>query len=216
MSVGDVNSNERGSGARYNDGKAQVQYIPARVISDYYWWRFEAHDVAGPKRAALDVLTSIAGFEEGDESAVYAALEVIGFAARWNDAGAQFAFGAKKYAAWNWAKGMQWSVPCACIKRHCIAILEGEEIDKESGVSHLGAVGCNLIMLSHFLVHYRAGDDRPPPECFDDARQESDAALLGRYMEDQRASREGRSEYQPQMNACAEGETLVDLVGDGR
>jgi hypothetical protein len=34
MAVGDVNSNEKGSGARYNDGKADLSLIPMCTLED--------------------------------------------------------------------------------------------------------------------------------------------------------------------------------------
>ena len=73
-----------------------------------------------------------------------------------------FEFGAKKYKAWNWAKGMLWSVPTGCILRHAQCMLEGEELDKESGFHHLGHIICNLIMLERYVYTYTDGDDRPP------------------------------------------------------
>jgi hypothetical protein len=72
-----------------------------------------------------------------------------------------FEYGASKYAAWNWSKGMAWSVPYACAMRHLQAWFEGEDIDPESGLPHLGHVMCNLVMLSHFAEHYPELDDRP-------------------------------------------------------
>jgi hypothetical protein len=77
-----------------------------------------------------------------------------------------FDYGAKKYATWNWAKGMPWSVPLACIGRHLKAIKDGEEVDAESGVHHAGHILCNVIMLAHFAAHYPEGDDRPLKTCF--------------------------------------------------
>lgn len=72
-----------------------------------------------------------------------------------------FEFGANKYAEWNWAKGMQWSVPYACIMRHMAAWSRGEDFDKESGKPHLGHVMANLLMLEHYATAYKAGDNRP-------------------------------------------------------
>jgi hypothetical protein len=162
VSIGDVKSNERGSGARYNDGKAKVQYVPAGVLAHYY------SDHAGRSAehcAAVSILFDLDQFEQGNVEAIYDAMASLG-EHLWRGAGEQFDFGAKKYAAWNWAKGMPWSVPIACCKRHLIAVLEGESHDKESGVHHFGAVACNLIMLSHFTRHYPEGNDLPPSNIF--------------------------------------------------
>lgn len=71
-------------------------------------------------------------------------------------------YGARKYAAWNWARGMAWSVPYACLIRHIYAYWwKGERNDVESGYSHLAHAVCNLMMLMHFEKFFPAGDDRP-------------------------------------------------------
>jgi hypothetical protein len=82
------------------------------------------------------------------------------------DAAKVFGYGAVKYAPWNWAKGMPWSVPVGCIGRHLLALLWGEELDKESGLPHRGHVGCNVMMLQHYAEHYTEGNDLPPQELF--------------------------------------------------
>ena len=75
-----------------------------------------------------------------------------------------WAYGEKKYAAWNWAKGMAWSVPFACAMRHLAAWQRGEENDAESGLPHLAHAMCNLRMLTLFSKTYPEGDNRPPKE----------------------------------------------------
>lgn len=110
MSIGDVNSNARGSGARYNDGKVAFDLIPGIALED---------------------------------------------CAR------VFDYGRKKYAAWNWAKGMQWMVVFGCLLRHLYAWARGEDNDPESGLPHLGHAMCNLVMLTTFARTYPEGDDRP-------------------------------------------------------
>ncbi len=72
-----------------------------------------------------------------------------------------WAYGKKKYAAWNWAKGMDWSIPYACAMRHLAAWQKGEDIDSESGQSHLAHAMCNLRMLTLYSKTYTEGDDRP-------------------------------------------------------
>lgn len=108
--VGDVNSTERGSGARYNDGKPDLSLIPLCTLED--------------------------------EARVWM-------------------YGKRKYAAWNWAKGMDWSIPLACALRHLAAFQRGEDIDKESGLPHLAHAMCNLRMLTLYSYTYPEGDDRP-------------------------------------------------------
>ena len=75
-----------------------------------------------------------------------------------------WAYGKQKYAAWNWAKGMAWSIPFACMMRHMAAWQTGEECDPESGLPHLAHAMCNLRMLTLYAVNYKEGDDRPTKE----------------------------------------------------
>lgn len=110
MTIGDVNSNEKGSGARYNDQKPDLSLIPLCTLED--------------------------------EARVWM-------------------HGRAKYAAWNWAKGMPWSVPYACALRHLAAWHRGETLDPESGLPHLAHVMCNLRMLTLYAQTYPEGDDRP-------------------------------------------------------
>jgi hypothetical protein len=110
MSVGDVHSQERGSGARFNDSKPDFSLIPLSTLED--------------------------------EARVWM-------------------YGKQKYAAWNWAKGMPWSIPIACLMRHMAAWQRGEELDSESGLPHLAHAMCNLRMLMLYAKTYPEGDDRP-------------------------------------------------------
>ena len=61
-------------------------------------------------------------------------------------------FGAKKYAAWNFAegKGMSWTRLFNSMMRHMFAWVRGQDNDPESGLSHLAHAGCNIV----FLLYY--------------------------------------------------------------
>ena len=115
MPVGDIYSNEKGSGARYNDNKPELDLIPLHLLE-----------------STARVLTH----------------------------------GKQKYAAWNWAKGMKWSIPYACILRHLAAWFRGETNDPESGESHLAHVVANVLMLLHYEKVHPELDNRPK-EWFD-------------------------------------------------
>jgi hypothetical protein len=108
--VGDLNSKEKGSGARFNGGKPDFSLIPLVTLED--------------------------------EARVWM-------------------YGKNKYNAWNWAKGMDWSIPLACVMRHLAAWQRGEENDIESGLPHLAHAMCNLRMLTLYSKTYPEGDDRP-------------------------------------------------------
>lgn len=110
QSIGDINSQEAGSAARYNGGKPDFSLIPLCTLED--------------------------------EARVWE-------------------YGKRKYAAWNWAKGMPYSAVIASVLRHIAAFQRGEDNDPESGLPHIAHAMCNLRMLSLYQITYTAGDDRP-------------------------------------------------------
>lgn len=156
MPVGDVNSSAPGSGARYNDGKVQLDLVPAS------FWELAFIDAALPElRHAANFIKQVQTYSrECDVPPRFDfSIDDLECAAR------VFEYGTKKYAAWNWAKGMKWSIPIGCAFRHMVAIALGEESDPESGELHWGHVMCNLIMLQHFMRYYPEGDDVAIPLC---------------------------------------------------
>lgn len=73
-------------------------------------------------------------------------------------------FGAKKYASWNWAKGLSYSRLYASSQRHLNAWWEGEDKDPETGIHHLAHLGCCVLFLLTYCLKqkaYKAFDDRP-------------------------------------------------------
>ncbi len=67
----------------------------------------------------------------------------------------------KPYPMWNWATGMVWSKPYACMLRHLDEWYRGEDNDKETNENHLHHALCNLLILIHCQDAYEEGDDRP-------------------------------------------------------
>lgn len=155
--IGDITSDKRGTGARYNTGKMRVDLIPFWIISEYEDNQFEG-ELTPELDEALTILRQMGHWQARTCSAAKA-LESMDDP--WAGGAAVFDYGAKKYADWNWTKGMPWSVPAACAVRHLLAILRGESHDKESGLPHIGHVASNLVMLAHYEVYYQEGDDRP-------------------------------------------------------
>lgn len=162
MTVGNVTGTQPGEGARFNEGKPPVRFIPWYVLNQ---WATSKH--CAPKRdiGSLELRLILASAALSDwEFRRCNASSALSFA-HYDDlaqAAAQLEFGARKYDDWNWALGMKWSVPSECAKRHFIkAILDVCAVDDESGVSHAGAFWCNVVMLSHLQRHYADGDDRP-------------------------------------------------------
>ncbi len=72
-------------------------------------------------------------------------------------------FGAKKYAPDNWKLGgdaLSYRRVTESMLRHIFAFMRGEDIDKESGISHIGHIQCNAMFLGHYSRHKTEQDDR--------------------------------------------------------
>ncbi len=92
-----------------------------------------------------------------------------------------FMGGALKYAAYNWAKGMKYSTAYDCTMRHLFKWWYcREDFDAESGEHHIDHAICNLLMLKHYILTYKEGDDRAPrdvcrfPDCLPDLNKPFD------------------------------------------
>ena len=72
-----------------------------------------------------------------------------------------FTLGEAKYGKWNWAKGIEYSVPYDSLLRHLIAWFDGEDNDKETGLNHLKHAASNLAMLMYYVERFEEFDDRP-------------------------------------------------------
>jgi Domain of unknown function (DUF5664) len=75
-------------------------------------------------------------------------------------------YGAGKYAPGNWRKGLPILQVCASIIRHCFALMKGEVIDRDSGVSHVSHICANAAFLA---TYSRSGpwDYRPRDKMVD-------------------------------------------------
>jgi hypothetical protein len=60
-------------------------------------------------------------------------------------------YGCKKYAKDNWKKGMPASQIIESMLRHTFKLLEGELVDPESGIEHVGHIQCNAMFLAYVL-----------------------------------------------------------------
>lgn len=159
--VGDVNSDAKGSGARFNAGKPPYELIPLRMLSDFYaHMEGRCGDFNNDAIAALGHLGIFQARRKDDHDTLLDTLEALG-SEGWEECARVFEYGKRKYKEWNWAKGMQWSIPIACATRHLLAMMRGEEIDPESGLPHRGHVFCNVVMLYTFGGTFAEGDDRP-------------------------------------------------------
>ena len=73
-------------------------------------------------------------------------------------------FGAKKYDNWNWTAdgGFQYTRVLRSCLRHLFAWSRGEDLDPESGLSHIHHAMCNLLFISHYIGNKKkySKDDR--------------------------------------------------------
>lgn len=84
-------------------------------------------------------------------------------------------FGAKKYDAYNWAKGIKYSRVYSALLRHVFAWWKGENNDPETGLPHLAHAGCCLLFLLQYDLTRRQFDDRPVKEYATDKAHEQGA-----------------------------------------
>ncbi len=69
-------------------------------------------------------------------------------------------YGAKKYSPNNWVNAPTWSTYYDAALRHLNAFWSGEDVDGESGLSHLGHAMCCIIFLAEFQRRGLSVDDR--------------------------------------------------------
>lgn len=70
------------------------------------------------------------------------------------------AFGAKKYAAYNWRKGIALSRLYAAAQRHLLAYNNNEDNDSESSLDHIYHAACCLMFIAWTKKHKPELDDR--------------------------------------------------------
>jgi hypothetical protein len=73
-------------------------------------------------------------------------------------------FGAKKYAAYNWTNGINYSRVYGAALRHLWSWWRGEDLDPETGLSHLAHAGCCVLFLLQYTKNRKTFDDRPVKE----------------------------------------------------
>jgi hypothetical protein len=69
-------------------------------------------------------------------------------------------YGAVKYSDYNYKAGLTWSRCYAAAQRHLNAFWSGEDIDSESGLSHLAHAMCCIGFLLWFTKYRPEFDDR--------------------------------------------------------
>ena len=64
-------------------------------------------------------------------------------------------FGSNKYDRDNWKKPMELKKILESMQRHLAALMDGEEVDSESGLPHMGHIMCNGL-----FYNYHANNNR--------------------------------------------------------
>lgn len=68
--------------------------------------------------------------------------------------------GALKYDDNQWRRGYEWSKSYAALQRHLTAWWAGEDIDEETGSSHMAAAAWHTFTLLTFISEHPEHDDR--------------------------------------------------------
>jgi len=173
MAVGDVASKEMGTGARANGGKPKWELMPLPQIQALMEDEQEILQMADYMNE-VPMTGYLASFQIGLID-TYTLLK-YSVAYNWAKQGGSdrvtllsslenvirvWDFGLRKYAPFNWATGMNWSVCIACMMRHIKYHFECDDVDNESGELHSAHVVCNAMMLQHYNTYWTQGDDRP-------------------------------------------------------
>lgn len=163
--IGDVNGTEPGSGARFNEGKLRVDLLPLSVVIDALNGPVPCAEAS---RSPEGIQYLLGRWQDtGDADYLVTAFRYsCGASKYWSfqclkDCIAVLEYGSKKYASWNWARGMPWSVSYACALRHLDALIRLEEYDPESGYKHMGHVAANILFLLVYVKRYPELNDMP-------------------------------------------------------
>lgn len=70
-----------------------------------------------------------------------------------------FMYGQKKYTRNNWKNGFKYSSLVDSTLRHFIAWFNGQEIDPESGLTHMAHFHTNVEILHWYTLHPEKGED---------------------------------------------------------
>ena len=91
--------------------------------------------------------------------------------------------GASKYGRHNYrAAGVRASVYYDALMRHAMAWWEGEDLDPDSGMSHITKAIATLVVLRDAMIQDKFTDDRPPRSApFLPALNDKAAALLTKH-----------------------------------
>lgn len=114
-------------------------------------------EIAALRSGEVRVINSETGAEKGSKLARF---DLIPPKAIWALA-EHFGRGARKYADRNWERGINYSLNYAATQRHLHQWWSGEDVDEETGSSHLIAAMWHMAALFTYLETHPELDDRP-------------------------------------------------------
>ncbi len=71
--------------------------------------------------------------------------------------------GKEKYGSDNWRNGLAWRRVIGAAYRHLSAFNDGEDLDPETGLSHIAHLGCCALFLLEYIQTHPELDDRYKP-----------------------------------------------------
>lgn len=91
-------------------------------------------------------------------------------------------YGAEKYEAHNWRTGLPLTRYYSAAMRHLMAWNDGEDVDPESGLSHISHAACNMMFILRLMKDKPELDNRPKiymnPSLPDSGLSETEVANL--------------------------------------
>lgn len=85
--------------------------------------------------------------------------------------------GARKYDDNQWRKGYEWSKSYAAMQRHLNQFWGGEDVDEETGSSHLACAAWHCFALMTFAEEFPEYDDRYDPDAAEPVSKERQSTL---------------------------------------
>jgi len=142
--------------------RGKIKFVPPDFATD------ASVDVVGGVAGALEAPTQLFEGLPLDETTPDAALkadtdkiplDLLPFDAL-EEAAKVLQFGAIKYGAYNWRKGMRWTRLLAATLRHIFSWARGQDRDNETGLPHLAHAVVSLLFLLSYAREGLGKDDR--------------------------------------------------------
>lgn len=162
-------------GFKADAGKARLDLVPPKILQELIANAIEESGHGEPSKNFLNAINiGVCEFwDTTDTEALWNAIDNANAMLAFDEdvtvadsilkLGELYEIGAKKYAARNWEKGMDWGRCFSALTRHLLKFIRGEKNDEVDGQHHLTSVVWNAIALLHFsenLERYGSFDSR--------------------------------------------------------